>query len=71
MLKRDLIKFYPIGRPLDSSWCLGALLWTIGALTKYRDQNVNNSSTMQPSAIDPSGATLLQTVRLYLPRHLH
>lgn len=57
--------------PLDSSGFLGGLLWIVGVFSKYREQNVNISSNMYPSAIEPSGAALLRTLILYRCRHLH
>jgi len=39
-------RFMLVIAPLDSSGFLGSLLGTFGVLTKYREQNVNNLSTM-------------------------
>jgi hypothetical protein len=57
--------------PLSSSLHLGLLnLVSMSPSSKYLEQNVRHSSTMYPSAIQPSGAALLRTYDFKCPRLL-
>jgi hypothetical protein len=75
MFGREKILVSPIGLPNignNFNKIVDSLLelTPLSPSSKYLEQNVRHSSTMYPSAIQPSGAALLRTYDFKCPRLL-